>query len=412
MTPCGRQSGLRAVAPIPQKEQLAGRMLEKMRWFTSHPFILDLLLVIAAVGMQVLSFVLAGQSPLWPGVLIAVASSAPLFWRRRAPLLALSATVSVGAVAVWILPGVGALSFPFAFALYTVAATRPFPRAAVGYAIGVCLPALSAFALFLINGQTFSPLFLDPLALIALSLGLAVKNSRQRQESLAALVEQRLENARVSERNRITAEMHDVVAHSISVMIALADGASTGWQKHPDRSATALRNLSGVGRTALSDMRRILHLLRDDDADLAEALHQSGHNVPDLDELIDVFRAAGLPVHLVRVGSAIPHDPTLATTVYRIVQEGLTNALRYAEGATRVEVRLESDEAQVRLTITDDGHAPAAGAPSQGSGRGLRGVAERAAAYSGSSTSGRLPTGGWRTTATLSIDDESRADPS
>ncbi len=138
-------------------------------------------------------------------------------------------------------------------------------------------------------------------------------------------------------------------------------------------------------------MRRILHLLRDDDAELAEALHHSGHNLPDLEELVDVFRAAGLPVHLIRVGKAIPNDPTLATTVYRIVQEGLTNALRYAEGATRVEVRLESDGVQVALTITDDGHAPAAGAPSQGSGRGLRGVAERAAAYSGTSASGRLP---------------------
>lgn len=412
MTACGRRSELRAAAPMPQKEQHAGRMLEKMRWFTSHPFVVDVLVVIAAVALQVLAFALAGQGPLWPGALIAVVSSVPLFWRRRSPLLALCATVCVGAVAVWVLPGVGALSFPFAFALYTVAATRPFPRAALGYAIGVCLPALSAFALFLTNGQTFSPLFLDPLALVALSLGLAGKNRRQRQESHAALVEQRLENARVSERNRITAEMHDVVAHSISIMIALADGASTGWQKHPDRSATALRNLSDVGRTALSDMRRILHLLRDDDAGLAEALHHSGHNLPDLEELVDVFRAAGLPVHLVRVGSAIPHDPTLATTVYRIVQEGLTNALRYAEGATRVEVRVESDAARIALMITDDGHAPAAGAPSQGSGRGLRGVAERAAAYSGTSASGRLPTGGWRTTATLHLDDESRADPS
>lgn len=412
MTPCGRRSELRAAAPTPQKEQHAGRMLEKMRWFTSHPFVVDVLVVGAALTLQVLSLALAEQRPLGPGVLIAVASAVPLFWRRRAPLLALCATVSVGAVAVWILPGIGTLSFPFAFALYTLAAARPFPRAALGYAIGVGLPALSALALFLTNGVAFSPLFLDPLALIALSLGLAVKNRRQRQEAFAAFVEQQSENARVSERNRIAAEMHDIVAHSISIMIALADGASTGWQKHPDRSATALRNLSDVGRTALGDMRRVLHLLRDNDADLAEALHHSGHNLPDLDELIDVFRNAGLPVHLVRVGGALPHDPTLATTLYRIVQEALTNALRYAEGATRVEVRLESDGSEIMLTITDDGHERATGAPSQGSGRGLRGVAERAAAYAGTSTAERLPTGGWRTTATLYFDDESRADPS
>lgn len=398
--------------PVIEAADLGRKPPAVLRWFVERPFVIDVLMVIASIFLQVLSLALAEQRPLWPGVLIAVVSAAPLFWRRRAPFLALSATVVIVAIGVLVLPGAGAVSFPFAFALYNLAATGSFPRAAIGYAIGVCLPALSALGLFLANGQTFSPLLLDPFALIALSLGLAARNRRQRQEALAALVNQQLENARVIERGRITAEIHDVVAHSISIMIALADGASTGWEKHPERAATALRNLSGVGRTALTDMRRILHLLRDNDADLAEALHHSGHNLPALDELVEVFRTAGLPVHLTRTGNAIPEDPTLATTLYRITQEALTNALRYAAGATRVNVRLESSETTVTLTITDDGHAPASGAPSQGSGRGLQGIAERAAAYDGTSTSGRLPTGGWRTTATLHLHHESSSDPS
>ncbi|MEV4667513.1 sensor histidine kinase [Microbacterium sp. LWO12-1.2] len=383
-----------------------------MRWVRERPVIIDVLVVIASLSSSLLSVSLAAQRTPWPSILIACAASAPLLWRRRAPFVTVCATALIGAVGVWISPGVGALSFPLAFALYSLAATRSFPRTVLGYAIGVCAPALSALGLWLTDGQTFSPLLLDPVALVGLSLGLAVKNRRQRQEAVAALLEQQLENARVTERSRITAEMHDVVAHSISIMIALADGASTGWEKHPERSATALRNLGGVGRTALIDMRRILHLLRDNDADLAEALHRSGHNLPTLDELVDVFRSAGLPVRLIRVGNALPDDPTLATSIYRISQEALTNALRYAAGATRVDVRLESDGAAVSLTVTDDGHPPTSGAPSQGSGRGLQGIAERAAAYEGTTSSGQLPTGGWRTTATLYLDHGSRVDPS
>jgi signal transduction histidine kinase len=382
------------------------------RWFVQQTFIVDLLVVIASASVQVLALALAEQHPLWPGALIAVATSVPLLGRRRAPFLVLGVVVAIGALGVLISPGLGPLSFPFAFALYSVAATRSFPRAALGYMIGVSSSALSGLGHSLASGQDFSPLILDPVALIALSLGLAVKNRRQRQQAHAELVEQQLENARVVERNRITAEMHDVVAHSISIMIALADGASTGWEKYPERSAVALRRLGGVGRTALTDMRRILHLLRDNDADLADALHHSGHNLPALDELADVFRSAGLPVHLIRSGDAVPDDPTLATTIYRITQEALTNALRYADGATRVEARIESDGTAFTVIVTDDGHAPASGAPSQGSGRGLQGIAERAAAYDGTSTSGPLPTGGWRVTATLMLDDETSADPS
>ncbi|MCK2036944.1 hypothetical protein KZC51_12455 [Microbacterium sp. SSW1-49] len=115
---------------------------------------------------------------------------------------------------------------------------------------------------------------------------------------------------------------------------------------------------------------------------------------------------------VIRVGTAIPDDPTLSTTIYRITQEALTNALRYAAGATRVDVRIESDGTAVSLTVTDDGHATAADAPPQGSGRGLQGIAERAAAFAGAASSGPLPAGGWRTTATLRLDDESETDPS
>lgn len=153
-------------------------------------------------------------------------------------------------------------SVPFAFALYTVSSRQRIGRAALGYGFGVGIPLVGALALLLTTGSAFSPTVLDPYALVALLLGLIVRNRQQRREAITELVNQRIENARAAERSRITAEMHDVVAHSLSVMIALADGASTGWQKHPERSAKTLENLSAVGRTALLDMQRILQLLR------------------------------------------------------------------------------------------------------------------------------------------------------
>lgn len=397
-------------ASIVDASDLGGQPHAAMLWLIGHPFGISVLVVTASIVTQVLAFALTEQRLLWPQVVFVIVSSAPLFWRRRAPFVALCTTAIFGAIGLWVFSGAGAVNLPFAFALYSLASTASFRLAAIGYAVGVGLPALSALGLFLTNGQSFSPMVLDPSALIAMSVGLAVNNRNQRQESLAALINQQLENARAIERGRIAAEMHDIVAHSISIMIALADGASTGWQKHPDRSAAALRNLSDIGRTALGDMRRILHLLRDSDADLADALHHSGHNLPTLSELVEMFRTAGLPVQVTHAGSAIPDHPALATTLYRIIQEGLTNALRYAEEATLVEVRIDFDGTTIMLTISDDGHAPVSGAPSQGSGRGLQGIKERAAAYAGTSSSGRTHTGGWRTTATLQLNNTSNAD--
>lgn len=381
-----------------------------LRWFTEHPRTVDVLVVLLCLLVQTLVLLLQGAQPLWPGLLLVLVSCGLLVWRRRSPRAVLVAVAIVSAAGMLLPTPIAFLGLPAAAALYTLASLRPIGTALLGYAVVVGLPALGALLLLSAPGATRAPTVLDPLALLALALGMAARGATQRREALTELVNQRLTTARVVERQRIAAEMHDIVAHSLSTMIALADGASDGWQKHPERSALALSRVGDVGRNALRDMNRSLQVLREEDAVLDESLHRSGHNVPELEELVEVFRHTGMPVALTRSGGAMPEDPALATTVYRIVQESLTNVLRYATGATRVEVNIGVAGGTVTVRVTDDGRNDPAvrRAPSQGSGRGLSGIAERAAAFDGTSAAGPRPGGGWTMSATLPIDEAAR----
>ncbi|MGO2750467.1 MAG: sensor histidine kinase [Pseudoclavibacter sp.] len=381
-----------------------------LRWFTEHPRTVDVLVVLLCLLVQTLVLLLQGAQPLWPGLLLVLVSCGLLVCRRRSPRAILVAVAIVSAAGMLLPTPVAFLGLPAAAALYTLASLRPIGTALLGYAVVVGLPALGALLLLSTPGATRAPTVLDPLALLALALGMAARGATQRREALTELVNQRLTTARVVERQRIAAEMHDIVAHSLSTMIALADGASDGWQKHPERSALALSRVGDVGRNALRDMNRSLQVLREEDAVLDESLHRSGHNVPELEELVEVFRHTGMPVALTRSGGAMPEDPALATTVYRIVQESLTNVLRYATGATRVEVNIGVAGGTVTVRVTDDGRNDPAvrRAPSQGSGRGLSGIAERAAAFGGTSAAGPRPGGGWTMSATLPIDEAAR----
>ncbi|MDQ0727593.1 sensor histidine kinase [Microbacterium sp. W4I20] len=382
-----------------------------LRWLDAHQRAVDALVAAMCLVVQTLVLVLPRAQPLWPGLFLVLFSVVPLLWRRRYPraiLVALALTSTAG----MLLPTpVALLALPAAVALYTVASLLPIGTALLGYAVLVGLPALGTLLLLLTTGSAHAPALLDPLALVALAAGIAVRGAAQRREALTQLVNQRLATARVVERQRIAAEMHDIIAHSLSTMISLADGASSGWREHPERSALALDKLGDVGRSALSDMNRILRVLRQGDAVLDQSLHRSGHNVPDVEEIVEVFRGTGMPVRLIRSGGAIPgDDPALSTTVYRIVQESLTNVLRYAVEATRVEVGIDVAGGAVAVQVTDDGRIDVhrSRPPSQGSGQGLLGIAERAATYGGTIAAGPRQGGGWSTRATLLIGDGAR----
>ncbi|MGA2474008.1 MAG: histidine kinase, partial [Acidimicrobiales bacterium] len=237
---------------------------------------------------------------------------------------------------------------------------------------------------------------------------------RDQQASLAA----------AAERARIAREMHDVVSHNIQVMVTLADAAAAAQVSDPGRAADVMHEVSSTGRQALTDMRRMVGVLRDEPA--AAAANGSGRpslapqpGLGELNALVERVRGTGLDVAVEQSGRPFPVSGAAGLTVYRIVQEALTNALKHAEEPASVQVRLEFSDPDISVRVTDDGRTavpvpvPANGNgngnPSGsgngrragGGGHGVAGMAERAAAFGGTLEAGPRPAGGWEVMATL-----------
>jgi signal transduction histidine kinase len=235
-------------------------------------------------------------------------------------------------------------------------------------------------------------------------------NMRARRERLAFLEDRavRLERERdqreqlavAGERARIAREMHDVVTHNLSVMVALADGAVFAQPRSPERATAAMRQVSATGRQAITDMRRFLGVLRSDEPD---ALRHPMPGLGQLDALAEQVRAAGLPTRLEVAGEPSVVPAAAQLTVYRLVQEALTNTMKHSPSGTRAEVRVACGSGTVVLTVTDDGAGTVPPDPGQALGHGLPGMRERAAAYGGQLTAGPRDAGGWHVTARLDL---------
>ncbi len=223
----------------------------------------------------------------------------------------------------------------------------------------------------------------------------------------AALMEERAGRATLSERLRIARELHDIVAHHISVAVIQSQAARRVADSDPVRARTAMADVERTNRTALEEMRRLLGVLHsgepgDTVAPIPDPAYGPALGLADIDVLADRLRRAGLDVSVVRRGEAagVPHDVGLA--VYRIVQESLTNVLKHA-GPAAVTVDLDVDD-QLRVTITDDGRGASAalsGVP--GAGRGIAGMRERIAAAGGKLSAGPKPGGGYQVRATVPL---------
>jgi signal transduction histidine kinase len=311
------------------------------------------------------------------------------------------ATVAMG-------PTEGGNETALPFALYAVAVYASARQAWVGFAGTAVVSTVAAALGLLVGGMDLgtavaTAIGLTAIMLIATLIGVNVGNRKRYVQALVdrarQLVRERDQQARLaaaSERSRIAREMHDIVSHSLTVMVTLAEGSAAAAATSSASASTAMRQVAETGRQALSDMRRMLGVLHADDESRDSGL-QPQPGVGDLDELVAHSRAAGLPVTLTSAGEP-PSDPAEQLTIYRIVQESLTNSLRHAGSPSIVSVDVEHTAEATHVRVADDGSGPA---EVQEPGHGLLGMRERVALYGGFLEAGPGEGGGWVVDATI-----------
>lgn len=316
---------------------------------------------------------------------IALLMTAPLIWRRRRPLLVFIVVI-VGAIG-----GINAV--PLAglctvlVAAYSVGAyNRNRPLSLGVMALTATFVALIGGGMPAIPQPTAPFLILLPLWLIGDAIStrqLRADIFENKATRLEREQEQAMRMAVAAEQARIAREMHDVVAHNVSVMVVQAGAARHVLQASPEQATDALLAVEASGREAMAELRRLLGLLSHDEEGVALA-PQPG--VGQLELLVHRVRDAGLPAMLHVEGHPRPLPPGLDLTVYRIVQEALTNALKYAALA-RTEVILDYRASELKVEILDEGSGPGARA-GEGSGHGLVGMRERVTLYGGTLEAG------------------------
>jgi len=377
------------------------------RLMRTHPLATDLLLVALllascsvwlawsgisgsepAIVQTALIVVLAGRR-LYPSVVFVVASAIALLqWLLGFPLLG-DAVLLV--------------------ALYTLAAYESRIRALLATGVLEAGAAMAAVKWQPAGTVPRSLLFLSAMVVAALFAGLAAgSGSRylawmdERARRLEVERDQQAVIAAAAERTRIARDLHDIVSHSLSVVITLADAAAVVGRADPARGTEAMTEASEVARQALTDLRAMLGVLRTDEP-AAGLTPQPG--LGDLGALVERIRATGLPVDLTVAGTPFPLGAAAELTTYRIVQEALTNTLRHA-AAGRASVTITYNRPQVRVRVTDDGSARAADSLRTGGGHrghGIDGMRERAALHGGTLRAGPNPDApaGWLVEATL-----------
>jgi len=309
-------------------------------------------------------------------------ATAPLVWRRTRPIVvALVVTLTTLVIALQPLTPSLAAVIGQGVAVYAVA-----ERSRRWVAIALALP----FAVYAVGAQDG---LMAAVLLGASVFGFALGNSRR---LTAERDEAREEQAAMGERARIARELHDVVAHHISMIVVQADSARLATPGMPEAGAEQLLSIRATARDAMDELRRVLGVLRDDAGGEVEHAPQPGLEA--LDGLLDAARGAGTPVRLILQGRAQPLAAGVDLAAYRIVQEALTNARRHAPGAA-VDVELRYTDERLHLAVRDDGP----GASDAAEGHGLLGMRERAATVGGTVRTGPGETRGFVVEAELPI---------
>lgn len=349
----------------------------------------------------------------WVDAVIVVALCVPLAWRRTRPVTA-GAVVTVAAFAhLAVLPEMSPVA-PVAvpMAVYALAAYAPRRIAAAALATAVVGGAAAGVRYFgdyegrtlldTVASATMVALFVAGVWAFGRMRGLRVREVEALTERNRLLEVERIKEAELAatqERTRIAREMHDIVAHSLTAIIAQADGGRYAATADPSAAVGALTTISDTGRRALADMRSLLSVLRDDDR--REFTTTPG--VGEIGSLVEQMRASGLDVGYTVVGEprALATGPGLS--VYRIVQESLTNVLKHAGPHAHADVALTWRPDAVAVEIVDDGRGAAALVESRPGGQGLTGIEERARLHGGRAESGPIPGGGFRVRAEIPV---------
>ncbi|MEU3334647.1 histidine kinase [Streptomyces sp. NPDC006668] len=378
------------------------------QWLARHDRISDALPAIPLILIATAATAVAKSGwhePRWAETAWAALSCLPLVVRTRWPLGVALVTLALDLTLMTVAPHSATTPMASLVALYTLA-NRGSRRTA--WVLGVA----TAVAITSVYGATHteSPLGANGLlrfdfAIAATALGRAVRNRRDHLAEARARAElaerTREEEARrrvTEERVRIARDLHDVVAHHITLVNAQAGVAHHLLRANPDQAYEALAHIKDTSRAALDELRATVGLLRQPDD--APGSRAPAPRLTDLDTLVGGFRATGLPVRVTTTGSSSPLVPATELTAYRIVQEALTNTRKHAS-ATRADVILDHGPRSLRITVTDDGRP---GAPQGGgTGHGLIGMRERAAAIGGTVTAGPRPEGGFQVVADLPL---------
>ncbi|HWG23728.1 sensor histidine kinase [Actinospica sp.] len=376
-------------------------------WLQRHPTHVD---GVVAGAFVLFGLLMIGHAPGWwsfAPLLIA----APIVVRRKYPVAVFWTIIAIGAFQVLSPAYISISDFAVPVALYSLAAYRPRKHSLIGLTVclfgaGVAIARIHptgehASASIALWGFAYAVLA-SPMV-IAWVAGDSMQYRRsyyvELEEKALRLERERDQQAQIAaatERARIARELHDVVAHNVSVMVVQAEGAAYAMDSAPENTRKALGAIADTGRSALVEMRRLLGVLRAQDVE-AERAPQPG--IDQLEDLLEQVRTTGVTVEFKIEGVPVELPQGVALAAYRIVQESLTNARKHGGPSVSACVGMHYNDQELRLRVQDNGRG--AKAPTDGQGNGLAGMRERVALFGGQLNAGPLVEGGFQVEAVL-----------
>jgi len=381
----------------------------------AHPMVGDTLLALALTIFDLLLLLAQNIAPpnseapepvaWYIAVPVIVGVVAPIVFRRKRPLWAAYLVVVIAIPHSLLELGVAGFSAS-AIMLYTLVAYVSRKQALAYLAVNIIITGIQAplqmdSSAELVTTFIFAGLLLAFCWALGEFVGARRAYHAEVEQRLALLETERDQQAQIAvaaERARIARELHDVVAHAVSVIVVQADGAAYAVHSNPELAERAVQTISATGREALAEMRRLLGVLRSEDGG-GERTPQPG--TQSLAELAERVRAVGLPVQLDIVGNVDDLPAGVGLGIYRIVQEALTNSIKHAGPGTAASVKVARVGDRVELNISDNGRRKAGALVGVSGGNGLIGMRERALMFGGTLEAGPRSGGGWQVTASL-----------